>query len=46
MENTMGKNTDILIVKSHDDVSNKVKKAKEMNIPIFTPPEFVRKYNL
>lgn len=46
MENTMGKSTDILIVKSHDDDSNKVKKAKEMKLPIFTPAEFVKKYDL
>ena len=46
MENTMSKSTDILIVKSHDDDSNKVKKAKEMKLPIFTPAEFVKKYDL
>ena len=42
----MCKNPDILIEKSHDDDSNKVKKAKEKNLPIFTPAEFVKKYDL
>jgi NAD-dependent DNA ligase len=46
MDDNMGKNTDILITKSYEDVSNKTKKAKEMGIPIFTPADFVKKYNL
>ncbi len=33
-----------LIVKSKDDVSNKTKKAVELNIPIMTPDEFKKKY--
>ena len=46
MDDNMGKNTDIVITKSYDDVSNKIKKAKEMGVPIFTPADFVKKYNL
>ena len=46
MDDNMGKNTDVLITKSYEDVSNKTKKAKEMGIPIFTPADFVKKYNL
>ncbi len=46
LENNIGKNTDILIVKSYDDVSNKVNKAKEMKLPIFTPADFVKEYDL
>ena len=37
------KNTNILITKTKDDVSNKTKKAKELDIPIMTPAEFVKK---
>lgn len=46
LDDTMGKNTDILITKSYEDVSNKTKKAKEMGIPIYTPADFAKKYNL
>ena len=46
LENNISKNTDILIVKSYDDVSNKVNKAKEMKLPIFTPADFVKEYDL
>ena len=46
MEDTFGKKTDILITKSHEDESNKTKKAKEMGIPIMIPAEFVKKYDL
>ena len=46
LDDNMGKNTNILITKSYEDVSNKTKKAKEMGIPIFTPVDFVKKYNL
>ena len=46
LDDTMGKNTDILITKSYEDVSNKTKKAKEMGIPIYTPADFAKKYDL
>tara|TARA_B100000900_G_scaffold164706_1_gene139802 strand:+ start:10661 stop:14209 length:3549 start_codon:yes stop_codon:yes gene_type:complete len=46
MEDTFSKKTDILITKSHEDESNKTKKAKEMGIPIMIPAEFVKKYDL
>ena len=38
------KDTFLLIVKTKEDVSNKTKKAEELNIPIMTPDEFKRKY--
>jgi NAD-dependent DNA ligase len=44
LDDSIGKKTDILIVKSHSDVSNKTKYAKEHNIPIMTPEEFLKKY--
>ena len=44
LDDSIGKKTDILIVKSHDDESNKTKYAKEHNIPIMTPEEFLKKY--
>jgi hypothetical protein len=44
LDNSIGKNTFVLIVKSKDDVSNKTKYAEEHNIPIMTPPEFYEKY--
>ena len=40
LEDTMKKDTFVLIVKSKDDVSNKTKYAVEHNIPIMTPDEF------
>jgi DNA ligase (NAD+) len=40
LDDAMSKHTDILIVKSLDDVSNKTKKAKDDNIPIMTPEMF------
>ena len=46
LDDTMGKNTDILITKSYDDESNKTKKAKEMQIPVMIPADFVKKYDL
>ena len=36
------KNTDILITKSKEDVSNKTKKAKEMNIPVMIPMNLLK----
>ena len=44
LENTITKNTFVLITKSHDDVSSKIKKANELGIPIMTPLEFIEKY--
>ena len=44
LENTITKNTFVLITKSHDDVSSKIKKANELGIPIMTPLEFTKKY--
>jgi len=44
LDDSIGKKTDILIVKSHDDESNKKKYANEHNIPIMTPEEFLKKY--
>ena len=46
LDDNIGKNTNILITKSKEDVSNKTKKANEMNIPVMIPAEFVKKYNL
>lgn len=46
LDDNIGKNTNILITKSKEDVSNKTKKANEMNIPVMVPAEFVKKYNL
>lgn len=44
MEDNMKKDTFALVVKSHDDVSNKTKFAQENNIPIMTAQEFKNKY--
>jgi len=44
LDDNMGKNTSILIVKSKHDISNKTKYADEHNIPIMTPEEFNSKY--
>ena len=44
LENNVNKNTFALIVKSKDDVSNKTKKANELDVPIFTPEEFIETY--
>ena len=46
LDDAMGKKTDILITKSYDDESNKTKKAKDMQIPVMIPADFVKKYNL
>ena len=40
LEDSIGKNTFVLIVKSKDDVSNKTKAANDKGIPIMTPEEF------
>jgi NAD-dependent DNA ligase len=44
LDDSIGKNTFVLVVKSKDDVSNKTKYATEHNIPIMTPDEFIEKY--
>jgi NAD-dependent DNA ligase len=44
LDNNISKQTYILIVKSLDDVSNKMKKANEDKIPIMTPEMFKEKY--
>jgi len=44
LDDSIGKNTFVLVVKSKDDVSNKTKYATEHNIPIMTPEEFITKY--
>jgi len=44
LDDSIGKNTFVLVVKSKDDVSNKTKYANEHNIPIMTPEEFIEKY--
>jgi DNA ligase (NAD+) len=44
LEDGIKKDTFVLIVKSHDDVSNKTKDAESKGIPILTPEEFKQKY--
>ena len=44
LEDNMKKDIFTLIVKSHEDVSNKTKYATENNIQIMTPEEFKEKY--
>lgn len=44
LDDNVSKNTYVLIVKDINDVSNKIKKAKELNIPIMIPSEFKEKY--
>ena len=44
LDDSIGKDTFVLVVKSKDDVSNKTKYANEHNIPIMTPEEFIEKY--
>ena len=44
LENNISKNTFALITKSKEETSNKIIKAQEMSIPIFTPDEFIEKY--
>jgi NAD-dependent DNA ligase len=40
LEDSVNKTTFALIVKSKEDESNKTKKAKDLEIPIYTPEEF------
>lgn len=44
MVDSVNKNVWLVIVKSHEDLSNKVKKAQELKIPIMTVEEFKTKY--
>jgi hypothetical protein len=44
LEDNIKKDTFVLIVKTHDDVSNKTKYATDNHIPIMTPQEFRDKY--
>jgi NAD-dependent DNA ligase len=44
LDDTIGKQTFALIVKSKDDVSNKTKYAVDHGIPIFTPAEFTAQH--
>jgi NAD-dependent DNA ligase len=44
LEDNIKKDTFVLIVKTHDDVSNKTKYATEHNITIMMPSEFREKY--
>jgi len=44
LEDSVNKNTFVVIVKSKEDDSNKIKKAKELGIPIYTPDEFKLQY--
>jgi DNA ligase (NAD+) len=44
LDDTIGKNTAVLIVKSKEDVTVKTKNAQERGIPIMEPAEFKAKY--
>ena len=44
LADAVNKETFVLIVKSYDDDSNKVKKAKELSVSIMTPEDFKKKY--
>jgi NAD-dependent DNA ligase len=44
LDDSMSKQTFVLIVKSKDDVTNKTKYAVEHGIPILTPAEFTERY--
>ena len=44
MVDSVNKNVWVVIVKSQEDSSNKVKKAIELNIPVLTVEEFKTKY--
>jgi len=44
LDDSIGKNTFALVVKTKEDVSNKTKYAAEHGIPIMTPAEFIEKY--
>jgi NAD-dependent DNA ligase len=44
LDDSIGKNTFVLIVKTKEDVSNKTKYANDHGIPIMTPSEFIAEY--
>ena len=44
LSNTVSKNTFLLITKSKDDTTVKIKDAIKLKIPIVTPDEFIKKY--
>jgi DNA ligase (NAD+) len=44
LDNSVTKNTFLLITKSMDDVSSKMKKAEELGIPVLTPDDFLKEY--
>ena len=44
LADAVNKETFALVVKSYDDDSNKVKKAKELGVSIMTPEDFKKKY--
>ena len=44
LDNNVTKNTFLLITKSMDDVSSKMKKAEELGIPVLTPDDFLKEY--
>jgi NAD-dependent DNA ligase len=44
LEDSVNKNTFAVIVKSKEDDSNKIKKAKDLGIPIYTVEEFKMQY--
>ena len=44
LEDTMKKDVFALVIKSHDETSNKTEFAKKNGIPIFTPEEFKAKF--
>ena len=46
IQDTINKQTDILIVKDEDEDSGKVTTAKEKGIPIITKKEFMDKYKI
>jgi hypothetical protein len=46
LQNNITSETFAIIVASHDDISGKIKKAQEKNIPIFTSVEFKEKYDI
>ena len=46
LQASVNKSTNILIVKSTDTISSKVKKAKELNIPIMSYSEFIQTYSI
>ena len=44
LDDSIGKQTFVLIVKSKDDVTNKTKYANDHGIPIMTQVEFIETY--